>query len=772
MQKKYYTVQDKETLKLLIEHIKEFEYLSYDTETTSLNPRKGKVIGFSISGAPNIGFYFPTLIWNPTLQVLEETEINGSKGHNIAQRVMQMLIGKKLIMHNASFDTRFTKNFYGIDLLPSLYADTALLVHTVKEEGAFGFGQPFSLKAIGMMVQKELGEDIEARANQEQIALKESIKRNGGTTTKDSFEIWKADLNILSEYAAADADLTLKIFWYFYKQLVAEDLVDFFFNTEVMPVYKEVTISMEEKGIALDIPLMENTRSEIEQDMLKYKKLVIDELLGKDKVRKWIIDCATEEYPPSNKGTFAQALVKYYNLDLPKSSKTDKYILNKAIISGLADDVKIKPFLLTGDTSFLDKQEIAKISLKLWKEDNEDGEYFNIQSKDQMGKIAFNVLGITPLSKTAKGKFQFDDDMVEEISKKYTWAENLRIYNRFLKIKSTYIDRFLDSAEDGRFYPYFKQNGTVSGRYGSDLQQLPKPKEEGEASEIITYYTNLVRAFFISDPGCVFIDTDYQSLEPRIFASITEDEGMWEIFKKGWDFYSTVAIKTEKLVGISPDPKDPNYLKKLDPVKRNKAKSYSLGLAYGMGAYALAMTLGVPQKEGEKLEQGYLDGFPGLRRWRDSSREFVKANGFIKNKVGRIRHLPTVKEVYNEMGDKLMDWRVRKELAYEFGKDAVTSLYRDYRNGLNNALNFQIQSYAASIVNRSALWINRKFKEQKISGMVVAQIHDQLICLVREEDAKKACPIVQDCMENTITLLGVKLEAEPSIAKNLKDGHT
>ena len=43
--------------------------------------------------------------------------------------------------------------------------------------------------------------------------------------------------------------------------------------------------------------------------------------------------------------------------------------------------------------------------------------------------------------------------------------------------------------------------------------------------------------------------------------------------------------------GVSADKKADNYLKKLDPVKRNKAKAYSLGVAYGMEAYALKMTL-------------------------------------------------------------------------------------------------------------------------------------------------------------------------------------
>lgn len=769
MEKKYYTVRDKESVKLLHQHIQESDIIAFDTETDSLNVRKGKVIGFSVSGDLGIGFYFPTMLWNPDKQVLEEAVIEGTGAHTLAKKLITMLVGKKLIMHNASFDVRFTKNFYGVDLLPSLHADTALLVHTVKEEGAFGFGgKPFGLKEIAIMVQKEIGLDVQERANKEQVALKDSIKKNGGSTTKDNYEIYKADLNILSEYAAADTDLTLRIYNHFIKQLEVEKLVDFFFDTEVMPLYREVTIPMEEKGIRLDLDLIKATKEEIEKDLETYKKAVVDELLKKDKVRKWIIDMATEEYPPTNKGAFAQTLAEEYKFDLPKSGKTGKVLLSKAVVSNLPDSNE-KFFLFTGDKSFLTPMQIAKISLKLWKEAN--GDFFNIQSKDQMGKIAFDVLGIKPLSETSKGKPQFDDDMIQAIADKHTWAENLRIYNKLLKIKSAYVDRFLDSAEDSRFYPYFKQNGTVSGRYGSDLQQLPRPKEDGEAAEIIIKYTNQIRAFFISDPEYTFIDCDYESLEPHLFASISDDKNLQEIFNTGYDFYSYVAIKTEKLEGVSADKKAPNFLKKVDNLKRNKAKAYSLGIAYGMSPYALAMSLGVPQKEGERLHAAYLEGFPGVANWIKKSREFVKEHGHIKNAVGRIRHLPTVKEVYEAMGDKIMDWRVRKELEYEHGKEAVMNLYRDYRNGLNNVLNFQIQSYAASVVNRAALAINREFKKRGWDGQVVAQIHDQLVIQVHEDIAKEAAQVVKTLMETTTQPSGITLKAPPELAHNLRDGH-
>lgn len=766
-EKSYVTVNSLETLKQLIEHINENDLIAFDTETDSLNPRRGKIIGFSVSGEIGKGFYMPTMVFKE--QELREIEIAGRKAHDAAKRVIGMLEGKKLIMHNASFDIRFTKNFYKIDLLPSLHADTGLLVHTVKEEGAFGFGNPFGLKSIAKMIQSEIGLDVESEANEEQIALKESIKLNGGTTSKENFEIYKADLEILSKYAAADTDLTLRIYHHFIDVLKEEGLEKFFFEEEVMPLYREVTVPMEEHGVRLNVPLIEETRVKIVEDLEKHADLVVQALLDNPKVRGWVIDIAVGAYPPKNKGTFAQRLLEQNNIELPRSSSTGKFSINKAAVSALPDS-PIKDYLLTGDQSYLTKEQIVRVSVSLWKEDN-DGEFFNIQSKDQLGKIAFDVLGIKPLSSTTKGKAQFDEDLIQSISGDYEWAKYLRIYNKLTKIKSSYIDRFLDASEDSRFYPYFKQNGTVSGRYGSDMQQLPKPLEPGQDEQIIMDYTNVIRAFFICDEGTKLLDTDYASLEPRVFATVAGDQGLKDIFNNDLDFYSHIAIKTEKLEGVSAHTKAPNFLKKVNPVKRQQAKSYSLGVPYGMSGYALAMTLEIPTKEGDRLVEGYLDGFPDLRKWREESRTFVKEHGYIKNKVGRIRHLPVAKEVYTAMGDKLMDWKHKKDLEREYGVEVITKLYKDYKNALNNCLNYQIQSYSASIVNRAALQINRRFKEAGIEGQVIAQIHDQLVCQVKEEYVKEACAIVQDCMENTTKLDGVELIAIPEVANNFKEGH-
>ena len=190
-----------------------------------------------------------------------------------------------------------------------------------------------------------------------------------------------------------------------------------------------------------------------------------------------------------------------------------------------------------------------------------------------------------------------------------------------------------------------------------------------------------------------------------------------------------------------------------------------------MSPYALAMSLGVSQDEGKRLHAGYMQGFPGVAQWVDNSRALFKRDGFIKNQVGRIRHLDKGKLVYDSFGERIMDWKFRKDLSKELGSELTTQLYGDYRNALNNCLNFQIQSLAASVVNRAALAINKEFRRRDWDGKVIAQIHDQLIIKVKDELAHEAAEVVKYIMETTTQLPGVTLKAPPEIAKNFRDGH-
>ena len=744
MSKSYKIITDQAGVVELANYIKNGNIIAYDIETTSVNPRTGMIIGFSVSANIDEGYYFPTRYWDTQRQALVDSYIGGKSCDEIAKQLINLLKGKKLVMHNGSFDIRFTKNFYDIDLREDLYCDTMLLRHTLKEDG------PFGLKDIAIELQAELGINAEKEANEEQILMKENIKKNGGSITKDNYEIYKADMELLGNYAAADTDLTLRVMTYYLPMLKQEELWDFFFVDEVMPLYKTVTIQMEERGTELDMNLIRETKQNIIADLARLEQEIIADLMAIPAAKQWIMFKASKAFPPKKRGRFAEKL-------------RDIEAVNPR---GIID------FLATGDVSYLDDKDAMKVSLDLWKE--KEGAYLNISSKQQLGEIVFKYMKIKPLSQTRKGTDQFNDDMIEHLSKDHAWASKLRDYNKLTKINSAYIDRFLDGNENGRYYWYFKQHGTTSGRFSSDCQQMPRVLEEGEVSDLVLRYNNILRSFLKAEDGRRFIICDQSSLEPRVFASVSNDPNLINVFLENEDLYSRVAIQAFKLKGMSAKKNDENYVKKLRPEFRQRAKGIALAIPYGAGAWQIGQSLGIKLDEAQRLIDGYLEGFPELAKWMSDTHLRVQTFGYIKNRTGRIRHLDRVKAIYEKFEDNLIDpktFGAMKRMCKDPDQlQKIMQLRMEYKNGLNNSKNFQIQSLAASIMNRSAIAIHKEFKEKNLDAYIMLQIHDEFVVNAPVEIADEVSQIVKHHMENTVQI-PTGLVAEPNIALNFGEGH-
>jgi len=737
----------------LEKHIQEHTEIAFDTETTGLNTRKAKMIGFSVCGKAGTALYYPLYEYiHDELQPIYE-----NLGR--CEYYLNLLASKKLIMWNGSFDIRIVLTNFNINLTDALYIEGMLLKHTVQEEG------PFKLKLSGIEIQESIGLSVEEDANIEQQELKENVESKGGSFTQKNMEMYKADLDILGVYACADADLTKRICEYYLKKLEEENLVEFYFDEEVMPLYKEVTIPMELNGVELDVDLLIDTKNSIEVDIITLEESVVGKLKETEEFHKWLLDTAKKTFP-SNKQKVAQKLIETHDLPLPKTA-TGTYSLAAKGLEKLPDSL-VKSFLLKEELDYTDLN-LDNISLLLLKE-SKNG-YINISSKPQMKDLVFNYMGIKPLSKTEKGNPQFNDDFIDSLdNNEFAWIAPLKDYNRLTKIKTSYIDRFLDNNEVGKYYFSYKQHGTISGRYGSDAQQLPRPKEDGQESPMVLKYNNMIRKIFVSGQGRVFVDCDYESLEPHVFAHVSGDAGIIDIFKKGHDFYSTIAIATEGLTGCSADKSAENYLGKVDKQKRQQAKTYALGIPYGMGSYALGKDLGIPTEEAEVLRKKYLNAYKDLNSWMVRTKAQVQKKGFVKSEAGRIRHLQEVKRLYSIHKDALMSFPYRRKLLKQYNIIEINNWYKDYKKGINNSMNFQIQSMAASIVNRAAIQINRELKKRGIDGYCCAQIHDQLIINVPEYRQDECKVLIQGIMENT-TKLSLDLKAPPEIAINWSDGH-
>ena len=735
------------------------DIVAYDTETTGLNVRRVKIIGFSFSCTVGTGWYLPTFVWNKATQHLDEQEWAMS----VAPKFLELLSQKRLIMHNASFDVRVTANFFKVNLISALYADTQLMKHTLAEEG------PFALKENALIYAAEIGLDNQDAANQEQLELELNVKANGGSWTRENKEMFKGDLPILSKYAIADTDITLRLFHYFHSEMKLQSLSELFYIDEVMPLYKLVTIKMEHRGVYLDMPKLEKYLGEIKLELAKTEKSAVEAIMATPEAKEFVNDLLDEEYPISG-GNFRQAYCAKLDLPLPKLA-SGKYQITKKTLGDLHET---QPHLVQWLMGFSNLGEEFKKELQMELLLKDQQYPINLASNDQLGKIVFERMGIAPLSKTKGGKGQFNEDFVEHLAETYghSWALELRVFNKMNKIKSSYFDRFMEMQEDGIYYPTFKQHATTSGRYGGDLQQLSRPLEDGEDDPRIIYYTNVLRELIVPKPGYVFIDDDYSSLEPSVFADDAGDQPLRDIFINGEDFYSKVAIMAHGLEGFSADKKAPNFLKNTHPKLRQDAKGYSLGIRYGAKSGKISQLLGISKEEAQDLIDNYFKAFPLLKKAMDGYLLEAKTTGKVTSKYGRVRHLPEVRDMYRKYKDSLLDYRAMGRIAYRdrISLDEVKSMRSKYNNLLNNALNFPIQAAATSIISRACIAMSREFLEKGLNAWVSLSVHDQAIISADESQKDEVAEIVQRCMEKT-NEISVPLVAIPQFAYNLKDGH-
>jgi DNA polymerase I-like protein with 3'-5' exonuclease and polymerase domains len=714
------------------------EILFYDIETSALDSSDGHIIGFGISNNFN-GYYLPLFVYNAHNNCLEP--VVGAD--EFAKELLKIIATKKVCAFNGAFDLPWTKDKFGIDLLPNYYCDVLLLKHTVDEEF------PFKLKEIAVQV-------FGFGAASEQRDLQTELKALGASKG----EIYKANPNTIGKYCIQDCLLTAKLFKHYSAKLAEQGLEQFFYVDEVMPLYKHVTIPMEQYGVAIDVPLMQSTLAEITADIQAIESKIqeaIKPLLGK--FHSWFLG---KDYPPSRTGNFAQAYAELNELELPRT-ESGKLSLTAKNLAALPDShakqVLLKAELMTDD-------EVRAVQLHMAAQDHGQAPLFNLQSKHHLKKLFFDTLGLTPLSTTDLGNPQVDDEFIHSIADKYEWAMDLHVYNKLQKIKSTYVERFLEQQRNGIFYPSFFQHRTVSGRFGSDLQQLPrKVSEAEEPHEAVRKYVNRIRDFFVARPEHKLIGADYESLEPHIFAHVSGDKRIQAIFQQGHDFYSSIAIMTENLSQYSADKQASNYLGKLDKPKRQKAKAYSLGIPYGMTGYKLAFELGIEPEDAEQLVENYLTAFPDLKKWMDSSVKHVLDYGYIQSQAGRIRHLGRAKAIAAKYGTEILDslW-----LYKEYGNQPalyqeMKKVRRELKNYLNNGMNFQIQSLAASIVNQAAIAIMNEFKHKGLKAQICMNVHDEIVCEAPDAEVEQVCEIMQRNMEN-IRKLDVKLKAEPQVA--------
>jgi DNA polymerase I-like protein with 3'-5' exonuclease and polymerase domains len=351
------------------------------------------------------------------------------------------------------------------------------------------------------------------------------------------------------------------------------------------------------------------------------------------------------------------------------------------------------------------------------------GKIFNPNSVMQLRTVLFDYLGLQHNGKkTATGAISTDAEVLKEMADQHPLPAAILNVRQLGKIQNTYIQKILPELDkDERIRTNFNLIFTTSGRLSSsgkfNAQQIPRDDP-------------IIKGCISAPVGYKIVSQDLTTAEMYYAAVLSGDSNLQKVFSGGGDFHSTIAHMVFSLPCAVED------VKKLYPAMRQSAKAISFGILYGSGAKKVSETVTKATGEYYSLEQAqedikaYFTKFNRLKRWLDSRKEFIQANGYTYSFFGRKRRLPNV-----------------------FSSDKGIAAH-EVRSGINA----EVQSLASDMNLFGAMSTAKEVKSKGLDANIFMLVHDSVVALVKDEDVTEYCEILK---RNTQQDLGCSIKGYP-----------
>jgi len=365
-------------------------------------------------------------------------------------------------------------------------------------------------------------------------------------------------------------------------------------------------------------------------------------------------------------------------LELERLYREIELPLTMVLASMEETGVKIDAYRMGEITARLTER-ISELEALAWKLADES---FALGSPQQLGRILFEKLGLTPGRKGKTG-YSTDTRVLRAIRSEHEIVPVIEEWRELTKLVNTYLGPLplLISEADGRLHTTFNQTVAPTGRLSTsnpNLQAIPVRSKLGRE----------IRSAFVAEDGCLLLSADYSQAELRILAHASGEEKLIEAFKRGEDIHTRTAAE---VLG-----KDPDSLTKEE---RNRAKAVNFGIIYGISAFGLSEQLGISREEAGAYIDTYLARFPRVQEFIARTIAEATKNGCVTTLLGRRRPIP--------------------ELA---------SSNRQMRSlGERLAVNTIMQGTAADVIKVAMIAIQRRLSEEGFKARLVLQIHDELL---------------------------------------------
>jgi DNA polymerase I len=329
------------------------------------------------------------------------------------------------------------------------------------------------------------------------------------------------------------------------------------------------------------------------------------------------------------------------------------------------------------------------------------GEEFIVGSTQQVARILFEKLGLTPDRKGKTG-YSTDTRVLRKIRHEHEIVGVIEEWREYSKLLNTYLGPLptLISDHDKRLHTTFNQAVASTGRLSTtnpNLQAIPIRTELGKE----------IRSAFVAELGHRLLSADYSQIELRILAHVSGEPKLREAFARGDDIHTATAAE---VLG-----KDPAELTTGD---RSTAKMINFGIVYGISSFGLSENLEISREEAQELIDTYLARFPHVQDFIQRTIEQATRDGYTTSLLGRRRPVPELRASNRQtrsLGERL-------------------------------AVNFVMQGSNADIIKKAMIAIHRRLRDEGRGARLVLQVHDELLLEVPEAEVSQVKDLVRDEM--------------------------
>ncbi len=480
-------------------------------------------------------------------------------------------------------------------------------------------------------------------------------------------------------------------------------------------------------------PDMRHNLNIISEQLLGYKPIVIEELIGKkganqismrsvpiDKIS--IYACEDADLAFQLKEVLYKKLVDEGLLELYKT-------IEAPLIEVLADIERAGVQINVQNLS-----EFAKsLNLELIALDDEIKSIsgvpdLNISSPKQLGEVLFEKLKIASDVKMTKTKqYATGEEELLKYKDKHPIIDKILEFRSLKKLLSTYVEALplLVNSKTGKIHTSFNQAVASTGRLSSNnpnLQNIPIRDEKGR---------EIRKAFVPSTDDYLILSADYSQIELRLMAHMSKDPSLLEAFHQGEDIHTATAAKIFKIP-----------LAEVTREQRSRAKTANFGMIYGISSFGLSQRLSISRTDAKELIDGYFNTYKGVKEYMENCIKNARDKGWVSTIFERKRYLTDIKS----------------------NNATVRGLAE------RNAINAPIQGSAADVIKLAMIKIHQDLSDKNLNSKMIIQVHDELVLEVYKPEIEQVKEIVKRSMTE-VSKLSVPLEVEIGIGNNWLEAH-